>query len=214
MRVWTTVCLTIAVALAVGVASATAAGGGNSANAKLCQKNGWQTSAMSNGGGFANQDACVSYAAKGGTFGAPGPDLKVYLVSCALTGNDVACSFRVENVGPGTVTGEVRVRARFSYTTTSTDEQVPSAAAAGCDFASASGDGHPPDISSEAAAGCPVTGAGVTVFNDLIIAVGQNDIPAGVTVTVTAQADPDNTIVEFNETNNTYTQTFTVPTPP
>jgi hypothetical protein len=48
-------------------AVASAAPGGNSANAKLCQKGGWQTLTRSDGSSFANQDACVSYAAQGGT---------------------------------------------------------------------------------------------------------------------------------------------------
>jgi len=52
-------------ALSVGVATAI---GGNSTNAKLCQKNGWKTLYRSDGSAFANQDACVAYAAKGGTF--------------------------------------------------------------------------------------------------------------------------------------------------
>ena len=55
-----------ALALAVGVATASG-GGGNSANAKQCQKGGWQTLAGSDGSPFANQDACVSYGAKGGS---------------------------------------------------------------------------------------------------------------------------------------------------
>lgn len=54
-----------ALALSVGVATATA-GGGNSANAKLCQKGGWQNLVRSDGSSFANQDECVSYGAKGG----------------------------------------------------------------------------------------------------------------------------------------------------
>ena len=66
MRVWTTVALSIAVALAVGVASATASGG-NFANAKACQKGGWQTLAESGGRPFANEGACVNYGAMGGT---------------------------------------------------------------------------------------------------------------------------------------------------
>src|SRR5262245_16913197 len=53
-------------ALTVGVATATA-GGGNSANAKLCQKNGWQTLYPSTGGTFTSEEACVSYLATGGT---------------------------------------------------------------------------------------------------------------------------------------------------
>lgn len=57
-----------ALALTVGVATATAGGGngGNSANAKLCQKGGWQSLYRSDGSSFANQGQCVSYAAKGG----------------------------------------------------------------------------------------------------------------------------------------------------
>jgi len=52
-------------ALSVGVATAA---GSNSTNAKLCYKNGWQTLYRTDGSPFANQDACVSYAAHGGTF--------------------------------------------------------------------------------------------------------------------------------------------------
>jgi hypothetical protein len=39
---------------------------GNSANAKACQKDGWKTLVTTTGAPFANQDACVSYGAKGG----------------------------------------------------------------------------------------------------------------------------------------------------
>src|SRR5262249_28876003 len=53
-------------ALSVGVATATA-GGGNSANAHLCQKGGWTKLQGSDGRQFANQGACVSYGAHGGT---------------------------------------------------------------------------------------------------------------------------------------------------
>ena len=52
-------------ALSAGVASATA-GGGNSDNAKLCQKGGWQTWLRADHTSFANQGACVSYGAQGG----------------------------------------------------------------------------------------------------------------------------------------------------
>ena len=53
-------------ALTVGVATANA-GDGNSANAKLCQKGGWQSLFTATGGSFASEEACVSYAAQGGT---------------------------------------------------------------------------------------------------------------------------------------------------
>ena len=48
-------------ALAVGTAV-----GGNSDNAKLCQKDGWKTVYRADGATFRNQGDCVSYAAKGG----------------------------------------------------------------------------------------------------------------------------------------------------
>ena len=44
-----------------------AARGGNAENAKLCQKAGWQSLYTSTGVLFADQGACASYAAKGGT---------------------------------------------------------------------------------------------------------------------------------------------------
>jgi hypothetical protein len=45
---------------------ALAAGGGNSDNAKLCQKGGWQALMDSSANQFANDGACVSYGAQGG----------------------------------------------------------------------------------------------------------------------------------------------------
>jgi len=57
----------LAVALSLGVATATAAAGGNSENAKICQKGGWMNYQGSDGTQFANQDECVSYGAHGGT---------------------------------------------------------------------------------------------------------------------------------------------------
>jgi hypothetical protein len=55
-----------AAALTFGIATATA-GGGNSANAKLCQKNGWQTLVTATGDTFQNAGECTDYAADGGT---------------------------------------------------------------------------------------------------------------------------------------------------
>ncbi len=45
---------------------ALAAKGGNSANAKLCQKGGWQTLMDASANSFPSQDECVSYGAQGG----------------------------------------------------------------------------------------------------------------------------------------------------
>lgn len=72
------VMLGVAIAASLGIASATA-GGGNSANAKLCQKGGWMNLVRSeNGSSFANQSECVSYASAGGTLG-PKPAIVHYL---------------------------------------------------------------------------------------------------------------------------------------
>jgi hypothetical protein len=53
------------VTLAAGPASAAA--GGNSDNAKLCQKGGWVKLFRSDGSRFANQGDCASYGAHGNT---------------------------------------------------------------------------------------------------------------------------------------------------
>lgn len=42
-------------------------GGGNSPNAKACQKNGWQSLVTSTGASFSSEEECVAYAAMGGT---------------------------------------------------------------------------------------------------------------------------------------------------
>jgi hypothetical protein len=67
MRLRTLLVLGTVLLFTVGVATANA-GGGNSANAKLCQKGGWQNLHRTDGSTFGNQGACVSYAAHGGKF--------------------------------------------------------------------------------------------------------------------------------------------------
>jgi hypothetical protein len=57
--------------------------GGNSANAKLCYKGGWEDWVRSDHTTFANQNECVSYAANGGTLT---PDPCEYDHDTALTG--------------------------------------------------------------------------------------------------------------------------------
>lgn len=66
LRMRAVLVLCAVVALTVGIASANAGRGGNSANAKACQKGGWHTLLRSDGSSFRNQGACVSYAAHGG----------------------------------------------------------------------------------------------------------------------------------------------------
>ncbi len=62
-----TLCIAIAVISApiLGQSPAAAAKGGNSANAKSCQKGGWQQLMTADGVPFSNQDECVSAGAKG-----------------------------------------------------------------------------------------------------------------------------------------------------
>jgi hypothetical protein len=77
------VVLALVLFAALGVSSSVAlAGGGNSAIAKLCQKNGWQQLQTATGGSFASQTACVSYGATGGSLRAP-----------TLTATDDGCVF-------------------------------------------------------------------------------------------------------------------------
>ena len=56
-----------ALLLALAVGSSALAGGGNSASAKHCQQQGWIGLVRTDGSTFANEGACVSYAAHGGT---------------------------------------------------------------------------------------------------------------------------------------------------
>jgi hypothetical protein len=63
-------CALLVLTVAVGTAS-----GGNSANAKLCQKGGWASSGLQTATGesitFGSQDACVSYGARTGPLFSP-----------------------------------------------------------------------------------------------------------------------------------------------
>jgi hypothetical protein len=54
------------VGLVCAVQGASASSGGNAVNAKLCQKGGWSNVMDSSAHKFANEDACVSYAAHNG----------------------------------------------------------------------------------------------------------------------------------------------------
>ena len=70
IRTRTLLVLGAAFALTVGATTATA-GGGNSANAKPCQKDGWKQLVRVDQTAFTNQGDCVSYAAQGGTLNLP-----------------------------------------------------------------------------------------------------------------------------------------------
>jgi hypothetical protein len=59
--------LVVACGAMVFAGIAVAKGGGNSPNAKLCQKGGWQLLVQADGSSFVSEQDCVSYAARGGT---------------------------------------------------------------------------------------------------------------------------------------------------
>jgi hypothetical protein len=63
--------LALTVVAMATVTSTALAGGGNSLNAKSCQKNGWTSLVTTSGASFASEAACVSYAAKGGVLKRP-----------------------------------------------------------------------------------------------------------------------------------------------
>ena len=70
MARWLRLLVAVTMALVVCVAAAgpaAAAKGGNSDNAKRCQKGGWQSLFDATGERFVNQGDCVSYGAQGGT---------------------------------------------------------------------------------------------------------------------------------------------------
>ena len=74
--------------------AAVAAKPGNSPNAKLCQKGGWQSLYTSSFESFASEAACVAYAAQGGVFQrSAGADV-------SLTYNAATDAIDVTNSGP------------------------------------------------------------------------------------------------------------------
>jgi hypothetical protein len=88
---WSFVLVALTVALSVGVATASA-GGGNSANAHLCQKGGWMDLQGSDGTRFANQGECVSFGAHGGTIVAIPPPPPSITMSFTPTSDPDFCN--------------------------------------------------------------------------------------------------------------------------
>jgi len=68
--------------------STVAANGGNSANAKLCQKGGWKTLMDASAKPFSGSDDCVSYGAEGGLIYALA---KLHVQPCAAQPFDGLC---------------------------------------------------------------------------------------------------------------------------
>ena len=96
---WIVVLITSLVLLGVTFSSAVAAPGGNSANAKLCQKGGWEDLQRSNGTTFTNQGACVSYAAHGGTLEPKSTSIVTVSFLLGSLGDIGFCGIRVDVAG-------------------------------------------------------------------------------------------------------------------
>jgi hypothetical protein len=92
-----------ALALTVGVATATGGNGGNSANAKLCQKGGWQNLVRADQTPFADQDECVAYGATGGTPAPPTPTADISLAAAPDVGF-ASTLVTATNAGPNAAT--------------------------------------------------------------------------------------------------------------
>ena len=103
------VLITSLVLLGALSSSAVAAPGGNSANAKLCQKAGWTDLQRSDGTTFTNQGACVSYAAQGGTLEPQSPDPVTVSFLLGSLGDIGVCGIRVDVVGFAPDTYEVLI---------------------------------------------------------------------------------------------------------
>jgi YDG domain len=143
------------------VSAGIAFAGGNSTNAKLCQKGGWQTLVREDGTTFRSEAACISYGAKGGTLYRPVTATvtaadKVYdgtnaatITLCSLTGvvspDAVTCSaanatFASTGPGPGisvtasgiTLDANAGRYLLTSTTATTTASITPPAGATGC----------------------------------------------------------------------------------
>lgn len=88
------------------VAQPAMARGGNSANAKLCQKGGWELLQRTDGTTFSNQGACVSYSARGGDLVpiAPIRTPRIYTEQYTITDAHGGCDLNlyVEGLSPNT----------------------------------------------------------------------------------------------------------------
>jgi len=167
-----------ALALTVGVATATG-GDGNTANAKKCQKGGWQNWVRADKTAFANQDECVSYGAKGGTL-IPKVDISLAFNKSSQSAGTLA----VHNAGIIPVT--VTVEAAFVWSSLGASGEV-TADSAQCNYTHDS-------AGDTVHASCSATvGAGATInFLDVDVTGGASVQGfASVTSVTPTSADPD-----------------------
>jgi hypothetical protein len=106
--------------LVLGIGAATAlGGGGNSADAQLCQQNGWMNLLRSDGTTFSNTGDCVSYGAHGGTLH------PLFVFTAELNGSSQNPPVATPGTGTvtvtwNTVTNAMTVDVTFSGLTTGT----------------------------------------------------------------------------------------------
>ena len=192
-------------ALSVGVATAKT----NNGNAPECKKGGWKTWYRADGTAFKNQGQCIAYVNHGGVLTRL-PDL-VLIPSCTQKGTAVGCVFQTKNIGQGSVTSPVEMKARLEWPSTvpgfpiaSSGHQASCLGPAANNDLDANGAGH----YSYAEAVCDGTFAAGTLLGFDVGVDVINITESGLIVTVTASVDPGNTVAESNETNNTFSQTF------
>jgi hypothetical protein len=103
-RLCTLAALSTGLLLACLVVSGPAlARGGNSTNAKLCQKGGWETLQSGTGGTFTSEDACVSYGAQGGSLFNPSVTLDPTHVGEEVTSFVTVVGFHPSSSGDLTI---------------------------------------------------------------------------------------------------------------
>jgi hypothetical protein len=95
--------------------TAVASAQGNSGNAKRCHQGGWRTLARSDGSTFADEGACVSYAAEGGTLVPRLPDL-VPVPNCTSSTTSAGCSVEVKNIGNAPAVGQIELQEALTMT--------------------------------------------------------------------------------------------------
>ena len=176
----------VAATMAVPVLSvatpAGAAAGGNSANAKACQKGGWDNWVRDDQTPFANQGECMSYGAQGGMLTSPLPPLPdlVPVVSCVVSAAEYNCTLAVRNDGLSVASDG------WGYTS----------AVVLLDGSGSWSDG---------------VGSVSLVPGDSYTFAGSSGSGADVgSVTVDVTLDTTNIVAESNETNNTFHQVFNV----
>jgi hypothetical protein len=193
--------LTATIAVPV-IGFASPAGAANNANAKACQQGGFVNYVTTSGTRFKNAGDCTSYAATGGTL-VPLPDL-VPDGSCTA-GASVSCLFTIRNIGIGPATdAAIVIRADADISNLTSVGSQSASASVSCTGPSAIATLFPP----VAQAGC--TKITVLPGQTATMSVGVSVGGTG-PVVVTVAVDTANTVLESNETNNTFSQTFTLP---